>query len=393
MQGICRSAGQALEGARPPFVLGRRPFLDGLRGVACLCVLGGHYQPPLLKAAWAVDLFFVLSAFLITALLLQEHGRTGAISLGKFYRRRALRVLPASLCVLAACWLGAVAFGSAPYRGAMSKDGLCVLLYCYNWRLLAPDVLHPPPLMPLWSLAVEEQFYLVWPVLLTALLALRVRLRWVACVPLVGLAVAVVARSACWQGPASFGRVYYGTDTRSDAIWVGCLLGILVARVPGPKTIRAERLLRAAAWLSAAGFLGLLGFVGLEAEMGYLSTALQRCGAHCLGGLFIAVCIAALVWSPPPLLRRVLESRVLVWFGNISYGAYLWGAPVNWALIYLYGMGHLRQIAPVAAVLTVVAGVLTNRWVERPVMRWKDRLERRPRRTPAVQAPAARRVA
>ena len=207
-----------------------QPALDGLRGAAVAGVLlfhAGHLRGGYL----GVDAFFVLSGFLITSLLLAEGARTGTVALGAFWARRARRLLPALLAVLAFVAVYSLVVASAAERTTIRGDGLATLGYFANWRAIFSGTDYwalfgsPSPLEHTWSLAIEEQFYLVWPLLLVAITAAPRRVLALAG----GLAIASFVWMQVLYDPASPSRVYFGTDTRLASILIGAALAAWVA--------------------------------------------------------------------------------------------------------------------------------------------------------------------
>ena len=186
--------------------LGYRPALDGLRGVAILTVLAWHVGIPGMAGAGqaGVTLFFVLSGFLITAILVEEHARTGHIDFGRFYRRRAARLFPALLLLLAAA--SVMVLIVRPAGGAIAI--LAALFYVANWVQASSIDLFP--IQHTWTLAIEEQFYIVWPLLLSVLL--MVRRRWALYAVLAGFVVSTALRY--YFGPWAEDRALWGTDVR-----------------------------------------------------------------------------------------------------------------------------------------------------------------------------------
>lgn len=276
----------------------RVPALDGLRGIAILLVLlmhGWRVRGGLL----GVDLFFVLSGFLITGLLLSEHERTGAVSLRGFYRRRVKRLGPALAFMLLVCAAGAIAVGASPARQ---------LIYTavgvgYSANVLA--ILHPSLVAPyfghLWSLAEEEQFYLLWPIVLIVCLRKRVGTGWIA----IGLAVAagLSALDEYWWSPPLWR--YEMPDTHASPILIGCLAGVLFARG-----------WRAPMWLAASGLAGAVAV--------FVSDSLSLSPVY-LFPVFALGCAPLLMHvAEPSALGRVLAVRPLAFFGAISYALYLW---------------------------------------------------------------------
>jgi peptidoglycan/LPS O-acetylase OafA/YrhL len=335
-----RSDNQALQRFVP---LGHVPALDGLRGVAILLVLGFHSG--LVRGGWlGVDLFFVLSGFLITSLLLGEWaGRT--ISLRSFYRRRACRLLPA-LVAMVAVYLGVVlVFGDAAGRRASLESALLGLTYTMNIHNMLVGTGSPDPVINhLWSLATEEQFYLVWPPLLLLLLSRSVHgKKLLACV--VGGA-AIAAVGSHW------------TITYWDALLMGCAAGVLFTNglVPHIPKLVWELALVVALWLA-------LFMVEGPATNAPVVTVFALAGS-------IAVLAAAT--SPGSWLARVLGLQPLRYVGRISYGLYIWHHP-------LFALLGWRLGLPAA----FATAILSFRYIEQPFLR------RRTGRSPLGRVPRA----
>ncbi len=240
----------------PARLTGRQPALDGLRAVAVIAVLLFHGGVAGARGGFlGVDVFFVLSGYLITMLLLREQQATGRIALGAFWARRARRLLPALFFVLAAVAVYAAFLVEPQARLSLRLDGLATLGYVGNWRQLGAEGGYfaqgatPSPLRHTWSLSIEEQFYLVWPLVVVALLRgrrlTRSRVRRVLVVAAVAALASAVLMSVLLGGDVS--RVYYGTDTRAQSVLVGCALAALLrlrrtpAGTPGAHAGRAAR--------------------------------------------------------------------------------------------------------------------------------------------------------
>jgi len=341
------SAGSAEE----RWQLGHRPGLDGLRGIAILLVMVDHAGIDLAKRAGAVGvtIFFVLSGFLITILLLEERAQRGRFSLGRFYWRRALRLLPALVVFLAVVTLVMYLAGRTD---EIAGDVVPTLFYFMNWSTVAGN--NPGLLSHTWSLSIEEQFYLVWPIALLGLLAVRPeRERWIAGV-LVGLAlVAITLRALVWSWPEGYHRAYFGTDTRMDALAVGCLVAVAFSQRP----------IRVPAWLMVplAGAIPLIVWTTNDASMatfGLAATALAAAG-------LVAGAAAGTG-------ERVLGWRPLAWVGIVSYGLYLWHRPIMKAFTGS-GMGGIAWSVVVMFALSIGIAWLSRRFVEQPFLRMKNR--------------------
>ena len=309
--------------------LRRLPALDGIRAVAVAAVILYHFG-----LNWAgggylgVDLFFVLSGFLITGLLVEERVASGGISLSRFYARRARRLFPALLLVLGAVVLYAAAGGPNLDPQALRGDVLSTLFYVANWHFIASNNPYfapfatPSPLEHTWSLAIEEQFYVVWPVLITLLAKIGKR-NWrpFAMMMTAVLAVASALDMAVLASrSADISRAYFGTDTRAFALMVGAFLALWMDR-PHQFSRAAQRGLHgigaAALCLIVVGFVVLGGPPRWMFDGGFLGIAI-------LASLVIAS-VAGPDYGP---LGAALSLRPIQWIGKLSYGLYLWHWPV-----------------------------------------------------------------
>jgi peptidoglycan/LPS O-acetylase OafA/YrhL len=342
------------------------PALDGLRGVAVAGVLAFH-AGHLRGGYLGVDLFFVLSGFLITSLLLAEWDSAGRIDLLAFWGRRFRRLLPALLVVLAAVTLyGALAL-PVTQLGELRRSGLGTLAYVANWVAIRSgsdywSAFQAPSLLEhAWSLAIEEQFYVVWPVL--AALGLRAtRGRRGPLLAATG-ALALASVAALWLHHAPGGdtaRAYYGTDTRAAAILYGAVVALVLAGRTRRSSDRFERVLSALAWPATAVL------AAMWATMSGGADALYRWGLP-LVGISAALVIAAISGPRAGTLGWGLSAAPLRWLGTISYGLYLWHWPVFVVLdADRLGFGGLRLTAVRLAVSLGLA-VVSLRVVEQPV--------------------------
>ena len=369
-----RSSPRAVESsasvARPPTVgtqLPYRPGLDGLRALAVAGVVLYHAGVSWMPGGFlGVDVFFVLSGYLITSLLLAERQRNGQVGFKAFWMRRARRLLPAVLLVVFVCLLAASTIARddlARTRG----DALSSIVYLTNWHLVAASHSYfnafgrPSLLQHLWSLAVEEQFYLFWPLVLLGSLRLFGRRGTIA----LTIFLALASTALMWglynpnRDPS---RVYYGTDTRAATLLVGALLAF--AWPLGD--LRGEVSRRAARVLDGIGLAALLGVLALFWRVHDYDPWLYR-GGFLLVALCTAVLIAVVV-HPAAALGRALGARPLRWLGIRSYGIYLWHWPVMMLSrpgIDVPWRGTFVVLAQI--ILTVVLAALSYRYVEQPV--------------------------
>jgi peptidoglycan/LPS O-acetylase OafA/YrhL len=318
--------------------LGYRPALDGIRAIAVLAVIAYHLGYGRARGGFlGVDVFFVLSGYLITSLLLAEQARTGAIDFVAFWFRRARRLLPALFLMLIAVafWVG---ISTAPFELEMRREDIIwTLFYGANWHFIATgqdyfaQFTSASPLLHTWSLAIEEQFYIAWPLIVAAALWLgRRRPAVVAAVCLVGIAVSVAVMALLYD-PGDPSRAYYGTDARMHELLVGALLGVLLDAYSGSPVIRMARRV-APAMAMTAGLALLLTFTLLsDSDLIYYRGL----------SLGVAVAAAALIFgvetAPAGLPARLLSLAPAAWVGRISYGLYLWHWPVILAVTTAWG--------------------------------------------------------
>lgn len=344
--------------------------LDGLRALAVAAVLGYHLDISWMRGGFlGVDLFFVISGFLITRLLLGEHEASGRIALGGFWVRRFRRLVPPLVVVVAASVVATRLWGVPAQWEATRGDALASLGYVANWRFILNDtsyfetLLGPSPLRHIWSLAVEEQWYLLWPIVMVALAPLARRRAGFGLASLLLLVAAAV--SALWMAvlydPNNLSRVYYGTDTRAQQLLVGAALAWLT--VAAPTGFAAASLARFRVPIS----LVLVGFVGTVLLIDDEAPWLYQGGLLVLSvGAAVLVAAASIPGDRGPL--GWLAWAPLVALGRRSYSLYLW----HWPVIVFVGPPIGLDLAAVPlAILRVVVSLglteLTYRWVETPV--------------------------
>ncbi|MBI3748004.1 MAG: acyltransferase [Chloroflexi bacterium] len=350
--------------------------LDGLRAIAVLAVVAYHAGFGVPQGGFlGVEVFFVISGYLITALLLAEHRRAGRIDPVRFWLRRARRLLPALFFLLAVTL--AVAMVAVPGEIArLRPDALAALGYVTNWHLIAGDqsyfetVGRPSLYLHLWSLAIEEQFYLVWPLALSVVLLAGRRAG-------LALTVAGAAGSAIWmallfQPGTDPSRLYYGTDTRLTGLLLGAALAYLWVPVTAPadasgaaipRIWTSRRVGRLVDLLGVAGLAGLAwAFVAADA----FEPSLYQGGFALVAVATVAVIAAAV--HPRGRLGALLDTGPMRWIGTRSYGIYLW----HWPIFTLTRPGIDLPLDPVAVLairlgLTAVAAEFSFRFVEAPI--------------------------
>ncbi|ONH55423.1 acyltransferase [Frankia sp. CcI49] len=358
-----------------PGAIPYNPALDGLRALAVLAVLGFHMEA-LSGGYLGVDVFFVLSGFLITSLLLAERERTGGISLAGFYVRRAFRLLPA-FAVFVAAGSVLVAFADREERDNFIMNAVTAFGNINNYfRVLSIDS-DSNWLGHVWSLSVEEQFYLLWPLGLILLCRHPAARRRLPLIILCLVVLVVVWREVLIAVGVSGLRIYWGLDTRADALLIGCALAAWLRhgpRVrgngPGSRFTAGARPLALAGWTALAL---LVGAVVIAPDVSTRITMLDH-GGYTTIALLAAVLILSLDRQPANTLGRLLGSAPLSWLGRISYGFYLWHYPVTGIVRDRAGerIGQWPSVG-VAIVLSTGLAAASYYLVERPVQRHRPR--------------------
>ncbi len=349
------------------------PGLDGLRALSVLAVVAYHADVKSLPGGFlGVEVFFVLSGYLITSLLLSEHHADGTVDIVAFWRRRARRLLPALAVMLAVVSAGALLF----WRDAVEQlrgDLVAAMLYVSNWWQIIEDQSYfestgrPPLLQHLWSLAVEEQFYVLFPLVLV--FALRRARRAVVGLALVGLALA----SAWWMAhlfePYSDpSRVYYGTDTRLSGLLLGSALAFVVVPGAGRHVTATGARLR-----DAIGWIGLAGLVWAFMRINEFDPFVYRGGFVLVDIATLAVIVA--IARTESRFGRLLGVAPLEWIGRRSYAIYLWHWPI--VVVTRPGLDVAIDGFPLLVLrvgLTLVLAELSYRFVEQPIRTGEMRL-------------------
>jgi peptidoglycan/LPS O-acetylase OafA/YrhL len=358
-----------------PFRLGYRPALDGLRALAVLFVMFSHFYGWLPGGFIGVDIFMVLSGFLITSLLLEESQATQTLILRRFYLRRAIRLLPA-LVFLLLVRLVYQAFWPMP--GSWRNVWLNILgILCYQANWAAAWQFYPPDglLCHCWSLSLEEQFYLVWPLVLLLMCRLRLPLTSILILLTSGIIGSALWRASLWTGLDHRLRLYVCLDTRADAFLIGSLLAFLFAGGVIVGHAQALRLFR------AAGPVGVASLVCLAITLDGRTAPVYRV-FFTVADLLAALVIGMVMAAPGAIFSGLLRKQPLVWIGRISYGLYLWHYPVFIACRRA-GTQDWHRVADFSAQFgfTLAAASLSYYAIERPFLRLKSRL--------AVGAPPA----
>ncbi|MEG1279646.1 MAG: acyltransferase [Comamonas sp.] len=331
------------------------PALDGLRAVAIVLVFLSHAHVPMFDGAFfGVDLFFVLSGYLITSLLLKEYQQSGRFNYWRFYWRRFLRLAPALLLFLAAYWVFAPLIW--PDLDDVNQDVLVSALYLADYGIAFFD--SPNTLLHMWSLSVEEHFYLVWPPLLALLLSQVARRQlWR---PMLLLVVLMFVWRAYWVAQGQlFYEIFFRFDTRATGMLLGCALAaVSIHRTDWMDALHARQ--KYLLWLLPVVPFLIMGF------------AWDDSGALLIGFTLVELAAAAIIIAVSKqrgALFEMLSLPALVWLGKMSYGIYLWHYPVvrllrahmPWEMVILLGL-------PLSAAFAALSFYTVERWA----LRWRD---------------------
>jgi peptidoglycan/LPS O-acetylase OafA/YrhL len=369
-----------------PFQVRHWPFIDGLRGFAIVCVVLIHAGVPFPPGGYyGVELFFVLSGFLITALLLKEWDLTRRIDLRSFYFRRALRLVPALLLFLTVWWLyGYWSYLPKVVSAELHHSILYAFVYLTNvaWAF---DWVGANGLNHTWTLAVEEQFYVLWPLILVIALnflpSRRARISLVSTM----IAGSMILRFVLVEMKGPHLRAHTFIDSRGDGLLIGCLVGMLVSWGLVPRTRAAIMSLRIASAVAycALAYAFLSPFSGTFYYQWGLAVIAMATG----------IVIYSYFVSPIDVIFRPLEWRPLTWLGERSYGIYLWHLPL---LVYpipglpppdLTPEGS-REVLAMLSRMTLTLGIayISYRFIEMPFLRLKNRRTAVPAHDPSSVA-------
>ncbi|HSJ22062.1 MAG TPA: acyltransferase family protein [Nocardioidaceae bacterium] len=341
---------------------GYRPSLDGLRMLAMYLIVLFHANVAGVEGSFiAVNLFFVLSGFLVTNVILTEMDRTGSLDLGQFYARRVRRLLPAAVVAIVGISVLFLLVSPVVRRVSIIGDAQSALLYVANWRFIHQgndyfaSGIDKSPFLHFWTLGIEEQFYLLFP--LVVLLLVRRRWRWALLGGLSAIFLLSVGAQLYWANVNEL-RAYFGTDARLYQLVAGALLAIAM------RTWTVRLPARAAGAVASTGMVSFLllstSWIDLsQASRGFLGTA--AC-VLLIGGLMLA--------EDQPL-GRLLSRRTPVYLGKISYSTYLWHWPAILVLQQMLTVGPLT-IAVIAAVLATALAAASAELIEDPIRRSKS---------------------
>lgn len=348
------------------------PALDGLRAFAVLTVIAYHLNMP-----WApggllgVTVFFVLSGYLITSLLLIEWDNTKAINLPQFWLRRVRRLMPAIVLVIV-CTTALCALLDHSLLTKLRTDMWAALLWVTNWWYIFQDASYfevlgaPSPLTHFWSLAIEEQFYLIWPVVLLIAHKKGVKRTTMRNTTLILALLSALEMALLYNPSADPSRVYYGTDTRAFSLLIGAWLAFVWPShlLDDQKSVQLTKQVRKT--LDGVGITALVMLAGLIVFVNDFSPFWYR-GGILLASVLTAIIIAVIV-HPASLLGRVASAKPLVWIGLRSYGIYLWHFPLLLLMNPANFTGEMPWWAPLAQVAVVfVCAALSYKLVENPI--------------------------
>jgi peptidoglycan/LPS O-acetylase OafA/YrhL len=346
------------------------PAIDGLRALAVAGVLLYHSGLGWLPGGFlGVEVFFVISGYLITSLLIADHRSNGHVSLGGFWRRRARRLLPAVFTLIVATLVYSVIFLPGEVA-ALRGNAFAGFVYVSNWYQIFHEQSYfeslgrPSLLKHLWSLGVEEQFYLIWPVVFSLVLA-RIKPCYAFALILAGALASAAIMAYSFDPGSDPSRIYYGTDTRASGLLFGAALAFVWQA--GHLPARASQLFKQTA--DVWGVVALIGLICFAATINERDALLFR-GGFVIAGIATTLLIAAAVHPDATLLRRVLGRQPLLWLGTRSYSVYLWHWPVF--MLTRPGFDIAMNEVPVFAIRLAITAVLAEasyRLIEMPVRR------------------------
>lgn len=357
-----------------------RPYLDGLRGIAVLLVFVFHAARAGLPGGFiGVDVFFVLSGYLITRILISQHAKTGRIRVADFYARRIRRLMPAVILVVLVVVMREVLWGDLLELASRLRDAIATLFYVENWNLISQtdqyfqESVSASPLRHAWSLSIEEQFYLLWPVLLIPILAFGRKHRTGSMLVVAAMTVLSVIVMAMLFEPGLVTRAYYGTDARVHQPLLGAVLAFLMVRSKSDESGEPNKQYL---WpiLAGASFVGLI----VAARVFTGATPAYYRGGSLAVGVLTVILILALERTPTGWPARSLGWNPLKQLGRISYGFYLWHWPIILWLTVPEGFSFWeRRVVNLAQFgLTLAISIASFVMMENPIREGSVRLGR-----------------
>lgn len=342
------------------------PGLDGLRAIAVIGIIIYHLNKQWLTGGFlGVDTFFVISGYLITSLLLFEYESTGIINLKQFWLRRIKRLIPAMLVLVMVVTVATLIFKPAEIVN-IKQDAFAAIFYVSNWWYIATDVNYFEqfafmPLKHLWSLAIEEQFYIIFPIVFILLLLTIKKYRNVTLVLWIVSLVSLLTMIIIGQAQTGHSRVYFGTDTRLQTM----LLGVIFAFVWPPFKLKKNpnHILRTI--IDSIGFVGIVLLLMLFFIVNDDSNWIYNGGFYLISGLTLFVIMSAV--HPSGYFAKILGNPFFIYIGKRSYSLYLWHFPVISFIHSYYVDGQLPVYVYVAdIILTIVLSEMSYRYIETP---------------------------
>ncbi|HDK5678953.1 TPA: acetyltransferase [Staphylococcus pseudintermedius] len=342
------------------------PGLDGVRAVAVIAIIIYHLNPQWLSGGFlGVDTFFVISGYLITSLLLTEYHNTGKIELMSFWLRRVKRLIPAVLFLVMGVIVLSLIFMPTEIQ-KVRADSIAAIFYVSNWWYIMQNVDYfeqfaVQPLKHLWSLAIEEQFYLVFPIVLLSLLSFIRRLKSIRIIFLILLVISMIAMMVLYVPNENVARVYFGTDTRIQTL----LMGVLLALVWPPFQLKAKVNRQMRTMIDTAG---VVGFAILFICFKFVS---ETNSILYYGGFFLISTVTLLVIAssvhPSGYFAKFLGNKVFTFIGSRSYSLYLWHYPIIVLIHHQFVQGQIPPLVYVVEILLMVLmAEFSYKFIEQP---------------------------
>ncbi|EIE3774020.1 acetyltransferase [Staphylococcus pseudintermedius] len=342
------------------------PGLDGVRAVAVIAIIIYHLNPQWLSGGFlGVDTFFVISGYLITSLLLTEYHNTGKIKLMSFWLRRVKRLIPAVLFLVMGVIVLSLIFMPTEIQ-KVRADSIAAIFYVSNWWYIMQNVDYfeqfaVQPLKHLWSLAIEEQFYLVFPIVLLSLLSFIRRLKSIRIIFLILLVISMIAMMVLYVPNENVARVYFGTDTRIQTL----LMGVLLALVWPPFQLKAKVNRQMRTIIDTAGVVGLAILFICFKFVSETNSILYY------GGFFLISTVTLLVIAssvhPSGYFAKFLGNKVFTFIGSRSYSLYLWHYPIIVLIHHQFVQGQIPPLVYVVEILLMVLmAEFSYKFIEQP---------------------------